>query len=681
LLQRNILKCMAKVKKGVARGVSKGGKKGAKAPVVRARKTSGRLPATGSVVSVSDLATKTLPELKSLCETEGLNGGELEWQLRNTLMLHFGYGPLPLPTYTLSDLRAMTVVELRSACVIVGLPDGGVKKDVLDRLVAHFGHSPAGVDGGSGAGVVVGAGVPGAGVMTLQDLVANGIMHKELESHVSGCLDREGVVGVIFTVVIYRSGGTCFNPKVNLGYPFGRHTFANTAITYISGEFTDGGIGDYTVAFKLSNAVNGAAQRRWVVAMFESLYQSLCKQSNGMLPVLTATRFGDAFDEVLDLCLGSMPSVAAVSSLGVFHHAQLASPAVTPVKTVKSLSDFEGEYRDQLRQSETGAEGRSIGRNSVPSASCMLRAFEKLRATPAFHTDHPSCQVSAMKPYANVSGQKIYDLARESGLVISVSDSSITKAETSDDATARVQKEFNSETLYNSFQKGVMSANGTWVLCFGAQDVVGGVTEARFSRRSVERYLSALTDLSRVPGLTGEEFRRVLLQTETMRIAAVNEGRMPGSMSGARATVGRGYDIATDRIEECVRDFFVRPVGRVVAPNVPPTHNTQTVGSGGVSGVFTGSKPGNANGAPPVVRAKRPQDARLPGGMGSKHLGGDLCKKDEHNPTKGGNVKAMCAKSHVHWDAALEPTQSQIDDAIAKGIHPKDRRFGLKKKK
>ena len=302
-------------------------------------------------------------------------GGELEWQLRNTLMLHFGYGSLPLPTYTLSDLRTMTVVELRSACVIVGLPDGGVKKDVLDRLVAHFGHSPAGVDGGSGAGVVVGASFPGAGVMTLQDLVTNGILHKELESHVSGCLDREGVVGVIFTVVIYRSGGTCFNPKVNLGYPFDRHTFANTAITYISGEFTDGGIGDYTVAFKLSNAVNGAAQRRWVVAMFESLYQSLCKQSNGMLPVLTATRFGDAFDEVLDLCLGSMPSVAAVSSLGVFHHAQLASPAVTPVKTVKSLSDFEGEYRDQLRQSETGAEGRSIGRNPVPNASCMFRAF------------------------------------------------------------------------------------------------------------------------------------------------------------------------------------------------------------------------------------------------------------------------------------------------------------------
>ena len=73
------------------------------------------------------------------------------------------------------------------------------------------------------------------------------------------------------------------------------------------------GIGDYTVAFKLSNTVNGAALRRWVVAMFESLYQSVYRQSNGMLPVLTATRFGDAFDQVLDLCLGSMPGVAVVS--------------------------------------------------------------------------------------------------------------------------------------------------------------------------------------------------------------------------------------------------------------------------------------------------------------------------------------------------------------------------------
>jgi hypothetical protein len=105
-----------------------------------------------------------------------------------------------------------------------------------------------------------------------------------------------------------------------------------------------------------------------------------------------------------------------------------------------------------------------------------------------------------------------------------------------------------------------MSANGTWVLCFGAEDTVGGITETRFSRKSVDRYFCALTDLSRVPGLTGEGFRRVLLQTEEMRIAAVNEGRMPASVPGAKATVGRGYDIDTDRIEDCVRDFLCDPL-------------------------------------------------------------------------------------------------------------------------
>ena len=57
--------------------------------------------------------------------------------------------------------------------------------------------------------------------------------------------------------------------------------------------------------------------------------------------------------------------------------------------------------------------------------------------------------------------------------MISVSDGHITKAETSVDATARVQKDFNSESLHTSLQKGI---------------------------------------LSRISGLTGEEFRRVLLR-------------------------------------------------------------------------------------------------------------------------------------------------------------------------
>ena len=111
-----------------------------------------------------------------------------------------------------------------------------------------------------------------------------------------------------------------------------------------------------------------------------------------------------------------------ISSLGLLNHAQMTfptSPTVPSVKTAKSLSDFEGEYRDLLNQSETGPEGRNIGRNCVPSASCVYRASEKFRVTPSFHTDHPSCQVLVMKPYATVSGKFFFNDTAITGRAVS----------------------------------------------------------------------------------------------------------------------------------------------------------------------------------------------------------------------------------------------------------------------
>ncbi len=72
-------------------------------------------------------------------------------------------------------------------------------------------------------------------------------------------------------------------------------------------------------------------------------------------------------------------------------------------------------------------------------------------------------------------------------------------------------------------------------------------------------------------------------------------------------------------------------------PSVALTHSVQVdgaVGDGG--GPAGGAKPGNTNGVPSKVRAKRTQDARLPGGMGSKHLTGELRTRDDHNPIEGG---------------------------------------------
>ena len=79
------------------------------------------------------------------------------------------------------------------------------------------------------------------------------------------------------------------------------------------------------------------------------------------------------------------------------------------------------------------------------------------------------------------------------------------------------------------------------------------------------------------------------------------------------------------------------PLAVFSVPSVALIHSTQVVvGAVGGGGGLAGEKPGNANGAPPKVRAKRPQDARLPGGMGSKHMAGELRTRDNHNPTEGG---------------------------------------------
>ena len=62
---------------------------------------------------------------------------------------------------------------------------------------------------------------------------------------------------------------------------------------------------------------------------------------------------------------------------------------------------------------------------------------------------------------------------------------------------------------------------------------------------------------------------------------------------------------------------------------------------------------------------KRASYARLPGGMGSGHNGGKPCTNRAHDPSKGGDVRAVCSFSHVHWDASLEPSQAEIAIAVA----------------
>ncbi len=141
----------------------------------------------------------------------------------------------------------------------------------------------------------------------------------------------------------------------------------------------------------------------------------------------------------------------------------------------------------------------------------------------------------------------------------------------------------------------------------------------------------------------------MLLKIEVIRIVVVNEGRILESMSGAKATVGRQYNIVTEPYRgvcplcatrwsyfgaECCRDPSVQKVGAV----------------GGGGGPAGGVKPGNANGVPSKVRARRPQDARLPGGMGSKHMAGELhsCRCSH------------IARLHLHRHNATQPGRKDL---------------------
>ena len=138
---------------------------------------------------------------------------------------------------------------------------------------------------------------------------------------------------------------------------------------------------------------------------------------------------------------------------------------------------------------------------------------------------------------------------------------------------------------------------------------------------------------------SGWVVHRVLLQTEAMRIAAINEGRMLASLSGAKAAVGRGYDIATDRIEECVLDFSVRPVGRVAAPSFAQTQNTRLVGAVGGGGGLARARPGNANGAPSHGQGEKAPRRSTARGHGVETSVWGAVQERRSQPDKGGQCE------------------------------------------
>jgi hypothetical protein len=68
--------------------------------------------------SEDELKAKTATELRSICQTEGVDDAGLLWQMLNRLLVHFGYPPLPPPTYTRKAAAAAAVAAAESALTV-----------------------------------------------------------------------------------------------------------------------------------------------------------------------------------------------------------------------------------------------------------------------------------------------------------------------------------------------------------------------------------------------------------------------------------------------------------------------------------------------------------------------------------------------------------------------------------
>ena len=165
--------------------------------------------------------------------------------------------------------------------------------------------------------------------------------------------------------------------------------------------------------------------------------------------------------------------------------------------------------------------------------------------------------------------------------------------------------------------------------------------------------------------MTPHKFRQVLLQGEMVRTKAVNDG-LPcaGDLSGLQSvSISGGYKLAIDRMEACIMNHAVEYAGQPKSgardrdARGPASANPASAG-GAKDGGKKEKKRGRDSG-------KRASYARLPGGMGTGHNGGKPCNNRAHDPSKGGDVRAVCSFSHVHWDASLEPSQAEIAIAVA----------------
>ena len=561
-------------------------------------------------------------------------------------------GPSCGPTPSMLGIAQMEEPGLRAACVAVGAETGGTRADLVGRLCAHYGLGPGAAPASlavAPSGASASSQAPAAGLpLTLELLFDNGHIDDAMLRLARDCDVPEDCVDVLVAIAVFMSNNERFDVKVPGEVMITPGRLTRLTISVVPGE---GGM-------QLGSYAGAGFGRHAVVEVFYALRDRAVIVGASRPPVKNQLVFENALADLVDRSLAAAVPAALIPSYLAVAPARAGSTA-----PARGREDGEEDKRQESRYMHDLKDARMDKHVpehrvvSVRNYAALAKGLKKPDGTYFIPTD-PQCQLQLMKPmYDSKTGGKIMEGPVGDGVTFTTGSDGTQKAEMTQAAVQKMYEHFGRESMADTKRKARLLVTVMYVICYEY--------EGRFKRQTLERYESMVERLSDTPGMNGHKFRQILLQGEAIRIKFTNESDGNGKTAGgAVASIDAGYLMAIERLEECLMDHVVGQ-----SPN-DGNGNGRGNGTGGGGGGGGGGAPSPSDkNSRNKRRGQKPNRgkvwAKLPGGMGATHLGGKQCTNDAHDPTKGGNKMALCAFSHIHWDAALQPTTEQIATAVA----------------
>ena len=555
-----------------------------------------------------------------------------------------GEGPVP----TRADLAKLKVAELRAACTSAKLNPAGVRDQLLQRLLEHHGlvsRSP------SPELSNIPTDSSGCMKLTPQLLFDLGHIDNAMREIVESCDSPKDGADVLVAVAVFMWGKGTFDARTPSGPQVTPGRLARLPLPSVPGEGgqplgVDGGI--------LGNYAGANAGRRAVFDMFYQGRVNAVVQGPGLPKVANFALFAGAFEDVLDRSLAAaipaalIPSVLAGSPARKVE--QASGQATGEEREKEKDKNHQARYMMEIKKAN---QDKYIPEDNVATARIhkMMGLGLDLPDGQYFISQDPGAQLAAMKPLINPrTGSKTIEAPYGNGVMFTTSSGGSQKAELTDAAIAKMHEEFEKEAIDASYAKAKIMATTTYVLCHK--------NPGRLARTTLEMYEVAIERLFKAPGMTGEKFRRILLQGEQVRMKVTNDADGGAGAGDVDTSIDAGYRKAINRINDCMMNHTVDSSG---------PGNRGPSGAGGRSSAGSGGASSNAGRGDKGKKRQRVRKEwpKLPGGMGSVHNGGQACTNPRHDPAQGGDKNALCGRSHVHWDAALNPTADQVALAIS----------------